>query len=175
MRFSLVIFIQISEEMLFIWNFSSLIIFPNKQKLWTNGSCGKRREDGVRWVFVGVAAFSGGGPCVRCQQLTKIYKSKAWEFKLAAQKYLTAGNGVFPRWRCSQWGRSMCVETQSGHNGILELVCWWAVIMLATKYVVGTLRGNGCNCWKWCVPPSGGALSGGGPCVHETQSDHNWK
>ena len=39
------------------------------------------------------------------------------------------------------------------------------MIMLATKYVVGTLRGNGCNCWKWCVPPSGGALSGGGPCV----------
>ena len=30
-------------------------------------------------------------------------------------------------------------------HGILELVCWWAVIMLATIYVVGTLGGNGCH------------------------------
>ena len=32
--------------------------------------------------------------------------------------------------------------------------------MLATKYVVGTLRGNGCNCWKWCVPPVEGLSVG---------------
>ena len=28
---------------------------------------------------------------------------------------------------------------------ILELVCWLAVIMLATIYVVGPLGGNGCH------------------------------
>ena len=30
-------------------------------------------------------------------------------------------------------------------HGILELVCWWAVIMLTTIYVVGTLWGNSCH------------------------------
>ena len=30
-------------------------------------------------------------------------------------------------------------------HGILELLCWGAVIMLATIYVVGTLGGNGCH------------------------------
>ena len=30
-------------------------------------------------------------------------------------------------------------------HGILELVCWGAVIMLVAIYVVGTLGGNGCH------------------------------
>ena len=30
-------------------------------------------------------------------------------------------------------------------HGILELVCWLAVITLASIYVIGTLGGNGCH------------------------------
>ena len=45
-------------------------------------------------------------------------------------------------------------------HGILELVFWWAVIMLATIYIVGPLGGNGCH-WDW-LGWHGGAQGGKG-------------
>ena len=48
-------------------------------------------------------------------------------------------------WLSPMWAWRSPRPGEQELHGILELVCWWAVIMLATIHVVGTLGGNGCH------------------------------